>query len=74
MCDKYNVNGRVLQITDRNGLKTCYVWGYNGHYIVAKVVGVDHTKVKDVIGTVDYLVGALTEAQDTALRGIKGAL
>ena len=74
VCDKYNVNGRVLQITDRNGLKTCYVWGYNGHYIVAKVVGVDHTKVKDAIGTVDYLVGALTEAQDTALRGIKGAL
>lgn len=29
--------GHPLQITDKSGKKTCYVWGYNGLYPVAKI-------------------------------------
>lgn len=72
--DKY---GRVLQKTDPVGITTTYVWGYNGLYPVAEIVGATLTQVKAVSGLSGIetapLSGALTAAQVTALRNISGA-
>ena len=35
--DHHDDYGHPLQITDKSGKKTCYVWGYNGLYPVAKI-------------------------------------
>lgn len=37
--DRYDPDGRLLQVTARDGLVTSYVWGYGGAYPVARVVG-----------------------------------
>ena len=72
--DKY---GRVLQKTDPVGITTTYVWGYNGLYPVAEIVGATLTQVKAVSGLSGIetapLSGALTAAQVTALRDISDA-
>lgn len=35
----FDNKGNILESKDRNGLYSCYVWGYNGLYLVAKVEG-----------------------------------
>lgn len=37
--DMYNPTGKLLQFTDRNGLSTSYIWGYNNQRLLATVVG-----------------------------------
>lgn len=36
---QFDNKGNVLESKDKNGLYSCYVWGYNGLYLVAKVEG-----------------------------------
>ncbi len=48
--DRYDTNGRLLETTDRMGIKTAYVWGYDGLYVVAKVVGASFETVKTAVG------------------------
>ncbi|MDR1003803.1 MAG: hypothetical protein LBL97_02165, partial [Prevotellaceae bacterium] len=33
----YDAQGRVISITDRAGIKTAYLWGYNGLYPIAEL-------------------------------------
>ena len=35
--DRYDYQGHPLQTTDKSGTSTCYIWGYNGLYIVARI-------------------------------------
>jgi hypothetical protein len=37
--DKYDNRGNILQTTEKNGIITAYVWGYNNQYPVAKIIG-----------------------------------
>ena len=75
--DARDVRGRILQQSDADGIPTTYVWGYNGLYPVAEIVGATLTQVKAVSGLSGIetapLSGALTAAQVTALRNISGA-
>jgi YD repeat-containing protein len=36
---QFDSKGNILESRDKNGLFSCYVWGYNGLYLVAKVEG-----------------------------------
>jgi YD repeat-containing protein len=35
--DQYDLYGNVLQTTDRSGVPTAYIWGYNHNYLIASV-------------------------------------
>ena len=73
----YDIFGRVLQKTDPVGITTTYVWGYNGLYPVAEIVGATLTQVKTASGLLDIetepLSGTLTATQEAALRNMSGA-
>ena len=71
--DKYDSKGRLLQMTDRSGLKTCYVWGYAGLYPVAEVVGVDYSAIQSITNQTEPLATTFTTAQETSLRNLSGA-
>ncbi len=70
-------NGRLLQKTDPEGVRTTYVWGYGGLYPVAQVVGAAYTQLLSITGlnviVNTALSGGLTAAQATALRALSGA-
>ena len=75
--DARDIRGRILQMSDANGVPTTYVWGYNGLYPVAQIVGATLDQVKAVSGLSGIenapLSGALTSAQVSGLRNISGA-
>ncbi|MBL7728530.1 MAG: hypothetical protein JNM68_12625, partial [Dinghuibacter sp.] len=43
--NKYDAKGNILQTTDKAGIVTSYIWGYNGMYPVAQITGADHNTV-----------------------------
>ena len=71
---KYNSFGRLAETTDRDGIKTSYIWGYQGAYIVAKIENIairDLVKVPQITNIFNEpLGGALSDAQETAIRNI----
>jgi hypothetical protein len=44
--DYYDALGNVLQYTDKAGITTAIIWGYNNTYPVAKVVGATYSQCK----------------------------
>ena len=75
--DYRDQRGRVVQMTDADGIKTTFVWGYGGLYPVAQVVGAAYTQLLSITGlnviVNTALSGGLTAAQATALRALSGA-
>lgn len=73
----HSQQGRLLQKTDRNGISTSYIWGYNGLYPVAKIDNCSIDKVKNISGLQNIqalpLTGELSSVQENALRGINEA-
>jgi YD repeat-containing protein len=60
----YNYNGNPISTVDRNGVKTFYLWGYNGLYPVAKIVNADYAKIKHISGlSEEPLPSGLSEKQ-----------
>jgi YD repeat-containing protein len=51
---QYDKYGNVLEREDRNGVKTSYIWGYNGLHVVAICENVSLNDVKTVLGSMDY--------------------
>ncbi|SFC85807.1 hypothetical protein SAMN05421747_1412 [Parapedobacter composti] len=41
----YDQYGNVLQLTERDGITTSYLWGYNALYPVARLRGVDYSSI-----------------------------
>ena len=41
--DVYDTEGRLLQATNRGGVSTAYIWGYNNHYPIVKAEGITHS-------------------------------
>lgn len=39
---QYDVNGNILQYTDRAGTTTAIIWGYGGSYPVARITGITY--------------------------------
>ena len=58
-------------------MHTTYIWGYNGLYPVAQIVGATLAQVKAISGLSDIenapLSGALSSTQISALRNLSGA-
>ncbi|WP_301903268.1 hypothetical protein [Alistipes ihumii] len=76
--DFYDQYGNVLQTTDKNGLITSYVWGYNGLYLVAKVENCTLSALETispsiVIATSSLLEKGLSYSQEYQLRHLDGA-
>ena len=71
---RYNSFGRLAETTDRDGIKTSYIWGYKGAYIVAKIENIairDLVEVSQVNNIFNEpLDGALSDAQEAAIRNI----
>ena len=43
--DKYDSFGHPLQVTDKSGKSTCYIWGYDGQYVVAKIENIKYDEL-----------------------------
>ena len=73
----YDKTGHIIQKNDPAGIITTYIWGYNGLYPVAQVVGATLAQIKAVTGLSGIenapLSGALSSTQVSALRNISGA-
>ena len=70
--DRYDSKGRLLQKADRSGLQTCYVWGYEGLYPIAEVVGTDYSAIQEITNRVEPLSTNFTSAQEASLRQLDG--
>lgn len=71
--DRYDYEGHPLQSTDKAGTSTCYVWGYDGSYIVARIENATFDRIKSLLpASIEQhpLSGALTAAQETAIRAL----
>jgi hypothetical protein len=48
---RYDAKGNPLSVSKEKGVKTNYVWAYNGLYPVAEIKGVDYSVVESTLGT-----------------------
>ncbi len=64
-------SGNLSEQTDRNGIKTSYVWGYDKLYPVAVVENASSSQVASKVSSSPS--AALSDSQDNALRTIPGA-
>lgn len=73
--EAYDTQGNPVQVRDAAGVVTSYLWGYQGRYPVAKVVGATYARIKAALALADDapVSAALTSAQASALRAIEGA-
>jgi YD repeat-containing protein len=72
----HDKKGRMLEKADNNGIKTVYIWGYNGLYPVAKVENCNLAQVKNISGLGNIETTSLPDginAYENALRNIHGA-
>lgn len=51
--DQYDSHGNVLGVSKANDNKTCYIWGYNYTYPVAKIVGADYSTAYNILSAAD---------------------
>ena len=82
--DKYDDKGRLLQSTDERGVKTSYVWGYDGRYLIAAVEGVSYQELKnnpnlrnysELFGTNGrYYPSGIPSVVESKLRNLPGVL
>jgi hypothetical protein len=42
---KYDVNGNPLELVNSNGIHTCFIWGYNNQYLLAKLEGITYNNI-----------------------------
>jgi len=66
--DLYDNMGNLLQTTSKDGIPTCYVWGYLQTYPVAKIVGASYTQVLAALGQTDQNLAYLQSMSDAALE------
>lgn len=71
--DFYDSMGRPWEMTDRNGKSTCYIWGYEGQYLIAKIENMTYDVLSDQYGiTNNAYPDTLPETEENMLRGIEG--
>jgi hypothetical protein len=71
--DKY---GNLLEIENRNGIKTCYLWGYGGRYLIAKISNCSLTQIKNINGFANIettLIQGAINNYESILREIQEA-
>ena len=70
--DLYDSFGHPLQITDKTGKSTCFIWGYDGMYPIAKIENTTYDVLSDQYGISGLHSGALPSDIETTLREIEG--
>jgi len=75
---QYDNKGNPLETISRSNIRTCYLWGYNQEFPVAKIVGSDYTTVSGKITDQSILANPPSDdalrTQLNNLRTIPGAL
>lgn len=46
----YDAHGAVVAVQQESGVPICYVWGYGGDYLVAKITNANYAAVKNILG------------------------
>lgn len=46
----YDGHGALVSVMQENGVSMCYVWGYGGDYLLAKVANADYASVTSALG------------------------
>jgi YD repeat-containing protein len=47
---KYDLHGTPLSVQQERGTKICYIWGYGGDYLVAKVSNIEYVTLENLLG------------------------
>ncbi|WP_163309561.1 hypothetical protein [Dysgonomonas sp. 521] len=66
--DKYNAQGKPLQITLKNGRITVYLWSYNYQYPIAEIKNATYESVKAALG--ETLINRVAKATTPATADI----
>lgn len=75
--DVFDAKGHVLQSTDKSGMTSCYIWGYNGAYVVARIENATLAQITPLLShdiTSEPLERGLSSTEKDALHAIPGAL
>jgi YD repeat-containing protein len=68
---QYDKYGNLLEREDRNGVKTCYVWGYNGLHPAAICENISLADAITVLGSLNYpLSDGLGDLEYLSLKSI----
>ncbi|MDN3588121.1 hypothetical protein QWY86_15665 [Pedobacter aquatilis] len=46
----YDTHGSVVSVQQENGVPMCYVWGYGGEHLLAKITNADYASVQAALG------------------------
>ncbi|GGF25756.1 hypothetical protein [Flavobacterium limi] len=76
---KYDGKGNILEIKPADGITTCYIWGYNNQYPIAKVINATYQDISNVLGatTLTKLNNGVFQSvvlTDTEIRNMLSAL
>lgn len=63
--DQYDANGNILQYTNKSGIVSSIIWGYNYQYPVAQVVGATYSSI---VAQLSVTVSALQSMDGSTLR------
>ncbi|MDR0505312.1 MAG: RHS repeat protein [Dysgonamonadaceae bacterium] len=73
--DSYSSKGNLVESTDKNGIKTTYLWGYNHQYPIAEIKNATYSQVKNILGQtlIDRVAGANlpASADMTAINNLR---
>jgi len=68
--DEYDADGRPLQITDKTGKSTCFIWGYGGQYPIAKIENITYDILSQEENITGSYGGTLTPFANNSLRNM----
>ncbi len=63
----YDAQGNLLESTDANGMRTAYIWGYGGLYLIAKIENAFRADINDIVGTTP-LGGCLSSGEISSIK------
>jgi hypothetical protein len=72
----YDRHGNLLESENRNGIKTCYLWGYGGRYLIAKINNCSLAQIKNISDLANIettLIQGSVNDYESVLREIQGA-
>lgn len=70
----YDLRNNVCSIIV-DGMETVYIWSYNGQYPIAKIEGLTHAKVKEVIGVITIVkLSGKAAPSETELNSLRDAI
>lgn len=72
--NNYDLEGNLLEMQQPNGIITSFVWGYNGQYLVAKIVGSDYNSITPLISQSVLINPASDQQLQSELNNLRSGL